>query len=345
MRFLLAKLLTIALLLAASPALAQRTDELVLYNGSTITGELKSLQQGKLRFKTDHAGDIYVEWEYVNALTSSNFFEVENQLGEFSYGMLSAGTAERKLMVIGPIETIVIDMASVVEILPIKQTFWGRIDGSLNMGASFTSADSILQYSLESDATYRVRKFSAKVTLSTIETRQEDRDTTFRDNLDFTYTRYSKNRYFGSGSLAFSRSSELGIDLRTELSGVFGRSFVQSNRSRLSGAAGLSVSRETPIGQDPTDYFLSAVIQGRYHFFLYNHPKTDLSIDLSVLPGITDWPRLRVNFNGALKREIVTDFTVNFSIFDSYDSDPPGGEEVSTNVHDFGIILSVGWTF
>jgi len=343
MRFLLAKLLTIALLLAASPALAQRTDELVLYNGNTITGELKSLQQGKLRFKTDHAGDIYVEWEYVNALTSSNFFEVENQLGEFSYGMLSAGTAERKLMVIGPIETIVLDMASVVEILPIKQTFWGRIDGSLNMGASFTSADSILQYSLESDATYRVRKFSASVTLNMIETRQDDRDTTFRDNLDFTYTRYRKNRYFGSGSLAFSRSSELGIDLRTEFSGVFGRSFVQSNRSRLSGAAGLSVSRETPIGQEPTDYFLSAVIQGGYHFFLYNYPKTDLSIDLSVLPGITDWPRLRVNFNGSIKREIITDFTVNFSIFDSYDSDP--SSETAVANHDFGVILSVGWTF
>ena len=343
MRFRLNALLTVAFLLAAGSALAQRTDELVLWNGNTITGEVKSLQQGKLKFKTDHAGDIYVEWEYVNALTSSNFFEVENQLGEFSYGMLSAGTAERKLMVIGPIETIVLDMASVVEILPIKQTFWGRIDGSLNMGASFTSADSILQYSLESDATYRVRKFSARVTLSTIETHQEDRDTTFRDNLDFTYTRYRKNRNFGSGGLTFSRSSELGIDLRTELSGVFGRSFVQSNRSRLSGAAGLSVSRETPIGQEPTDYFLSAVIQGRYHFFLYNYPKTDLSIDLSVLPGITDWPRLRVNFNGSIKREIITDFTVNFSIFDSYDSDP--SSETAVANHDFGIILSVGWTF
>ncbi len=288
-----------------------------------------------------------MEWEFINSVTSTTFFEVENRQGEFFYGMLSAGPDERKLVVIGPNQTVVLDMDQVVEIMPIRKTFWGRVDGSLNLGFSFTSADSILQYSIESDATYRERKYSAAITLSSIQTRiqteQEERETTFRDNLDFTYTRFHRNRYFGSGSLDFTRSSELGIDLRAEIGWVMGRTFVQSNRSRLSAAAGLTVSRETPIGEEPSDYFLSAAIKGRYHFFLYNYPKTDISVDLSILPGITDWPRVRVNFNGSLKREIITDFTVNFSIFDSYDSDPPGGELAAN--HDFGIILSVGWTF
>ena len=101
--------------------------------------------------------------------------------------------------------------------------------------------------------------------------------------------------------------------------------------------------RQRCDGDDPSDYFLSAALSGNYHFFLYNYPKTDISVALSVLPGITDWPRVRVNFNGSLKREIITDFTVNFSIFDSYDSKPAGGTEAAN--HDFGIILSVGWTF
>ena len=337
-----------ALLLFAGPAVAERTDELVLYNGNAITGEVKSLQQGKLKFKTDHAGTVYIEWAFIHSVTSTTFFEVGNQQGEFFYGMLSAGPDKRKLTIIGPTQTVVLDMDQVVEIMPIKRTFWGRIDGSLNIGFSFTSADNILQYSVESDATYRQPKYSAAVTLSSIQTRiqteQEDREVTFRDNLDFTYTRYHKNRYFGSGTLDFTSSSELGIDLRAELGWVMGRTLLQSNRSRLSAAGGLTVSRETPIGQDEaSDYFLSAVIRGRYRFFLYNYPKTDISVEVSILPGITDWPRTRVNFNGSLKREIITDFTLNLSIFDSYDSDPPGG--VAAANHDFGIILSVGWTF
>jgi hypothetical protein len=330
-------------LIVASVSSAEKTDEVVLWNGDTVTGEVKSMLQGQMRFKTDHAGTIFIEWEFINSVSSSDFFEIEDRRGEFFYGMLSPGSQARELAVIGPTRSVVLDMEDVVAIMPIKQTFWGRIDGSLNLGSSFTSADNIFQYSFESDATYRVRKFSAKVALSMIETRQEERETTYRDNLDFTYTRYRKNRYFGSGRLSFSRSSELGIDFRTEIGGMYGRSFVQSNRANVSGALGLTVSRETPTGEEPSEYSLSAVVWGRYHFFLYNFPKTDVSVDLGILPSISEWPRLRVDFNGALKREIITDFTVNFSIFDSYDSVPPGGAE-SKN-HDFGVILSVGWTF
>ena len=349
MRVCLNALLTVAFLLAASSALAQKTDELVLWNGNTITGEVKSLQQGKLKFKTDHAGTIYIEWEFVNAISSSSFFDVENQDGVHYYGSLSKAEESGFLMVLGPTGPVVLDMDQVVTIAPIKKTFWNRVDGSLNIGASYTSADSILQYSLEGDATYRQQKYSEKITLSSIQTRieteeEENKNVTFRDSLDFTFTRYRKDRYFAAGTLAFTRSSELGIDLRTELGWVYGRRFKQTNKSNLQAAAGLTVSRDTPIDDEkPSSIFLSAAFLGRYHFFLYNYPKTDLLIELSVLPGITDWPRVRVNFNGSIKREIITDFTVNFSISDAFDSQPPGGEEAAN--HDLAVVLSVGWTF
>lgn len=60
-----------------------------------------------------------------------------------------------------------------------------------------------------------------------------------------------------------------------------------------------------------------------------------------ALPGITDWPRFRADFNGSIRREIFKDVTLNFSVFDSYDGDPPS-EAVSN--HDFGMVFSVGWS-
>jgi len=343
MRARLPVLLNLALLLVAGPALAQKTDELVLYNGNTITGEVKSLQQSKLKFKTDHAGTIYIEWEFVHALSSSQFFDIQNESGDHFYGSLSKAEESRFLMVLGPAGPVVLDMGKVVTIAPIKKTFWNRVDGSLNIGASYTSADSILQYSVESDATYRKRRYSAKVALNSIQTHHEELDVIFRDDLDFVYTRFHKNRFFAAGMLSFSRSSELGIDFRTELGWAYGRRFKQTNKSNLQAAAGLTVSRDKPIGEEPSSDSLSAALLGRYHFFLYNYPKTDLLIGLAALPGITDWPRVRVNFNGSIKREIITDFTVNFSISDAFDSDPPGGKEAAN--HDLAVVLSVGWTF
>ncbi len=335
-------LLISLLLLITSPVFSARTDELVLDNGNVITGEIKSLQQAKLKFKTDQADTLYLKWKFVHSVTSSNFFEVKNQRGEFFYGMLSAGTEERKLVIIGPAETVVLDMSKVVAILPIKQTFLGRVSGSFNLGTSFTSADNIWQYSVESDATYRQPKYQASITLSSIQTRQEDRDTILRDTLDFSYSRHYKNRYFGTGMLTFSRNSELGIDFRTQISYALGRSFIQTNRSRFSGSAGLAIIRETPAGGEPNDRYLSGIFGARYHFFLYNFPKTDIAVEISLLPGITDWPRVRGEFNATLKREIITDFTINFSAYDSYDSDPPTDAVAN---HDYGVILSIGWTF
>lgn len=335
-------LLACVFLLVAYPAGAQRSDVVVLDNGNAITGEIKSLQQGKLKFKTDNIGTIYCEWDHVQSLSSSNLFEVENQNGVFHYGMLIATTEGKTLAILESEDTIILDMEDVVAIMPIKKTFLERIDGSLNVGFSFTSADNILQYSLESDATYRKRKYMASIRLSSIQTRQEGKDDIIRDSLGFSYTRDFGKRYFGRGSLDFSRNSELGIALRTQLGYSFGRNVIQTNRTRLSWNTGFAISSETPIGEEATEKNLSAVLGAKYHFFLYNFPKTDILIEFSILPGITDWPRNRVDINASLRREIIKDFTLNFSFYDSYDSDPPA--EATSN-HDYGAIFSIGWTF
>jgi len=75
-------------LLIAGTVAAAKTDQVGLDNGNTITGEVKNLQQGKLQYKTDAASTIYVEWDHVHFLTSSSFFEVEDESGVFYYGSL-----------------------------------------------------------------------------------------------------------------------------------------------------------------------------------------------------------------------------------------------------------------
>ncbi len=110
MRTRIPALLAGAILLVTNVVSAQKIAEVVLWNGNHITGEVKSLQQGKLKFTTDHAGTIYIEWEFVNSVTSTNFFEVENQLGDHYYGMIAPGPEDKKLTVIGPTETVFLDM-------------------------------------------------------------------------------------------------------------------------------------------------------------------------------------------------------------------------------------------
>ncbi len=334
-------LIAVVLVTVAIPAQAQYTDEVVLWDGNSILGDVKNLQQAKLEFKINKAGTIYIEWDRVHYLRSNRLFEVENREGQFFYGDLGAGIEERQLMVRGLGVNSILYMDDVVMIRPIKKTFWGRVDGSLNAGLSFTSAQSIFQYNFEGQATYRREKYQSGIRLTSFQTRQEDQDDTIRDNFDFNYTRYHKKRYFSTGTFTWNRSSELGLKYRVQIGYAFGRVFVQSNRSRLRGSLGFALSREQPIGDEPKNDSAWATIGGRYRFFLYAFPKTDITVDLVLLPSLTDSPRFRADFNGSIRREIFKDVTLSFSVFDSYDSDP-APEAVSD--HDFGMVFSVGWS-
>lgn len=329
-------------MLVASTAVAGKTDVVVFDDGTEIVGEVKSLVQDQLKFKTDQAGTIYIKWEFVHSVTASAFFEVYDENGDVYYGALEATTEARQLVVTGEDGSVALDMDVVVEFAPIKKTFVERLDGNIDLGLSYTSADSSFQYSLDAAAKYRQRKYSGSVSLTSIQTRRDGADDIYRDDLRFEYTRYHRKRFFGTGALDFSRNSELGIDLRTELGYGFGRYVLVSNRQQLSAIAGFSITREAPSGGGPSTTSGWGVIGVTYHYFLYNFPETDILVDVSVQPSITDWPRTRVNLNLSLRREVIEDFTVSLSVYDNYDSEPPEGAQAK---HDLAVVLAVGWTF
>ena len=63
-------------------AFAAHTDVIVFDNGDKLTGEVKSLQRGKLNFKTEATGTISIEWENVAFLSSNQNLQVETSAGE-----------------------------------------------------------------------------------------------------------------------------------------------------------------------------------------------------------------------------------------------------------------------
>jgi hypothetical protein len=88
--------------------------------------------------------------------------------------------------------------------------------------------------------------------------------------------------------------------------------------------------------------YLDALFSVRQSFFTYDYPKTDITMSLDVFPGLSQWGRVRAQFDGKLKREIVHDFTIGFTIYDSYDNRPPSAD---ASKNDVGLSLTIGWTF
>ncbi len=149
----------------ASAASAAYPDTILLTNGDRLKGEVKGLEYAKLTFKTDAASTIYIKWDRVVEIVAPEYFEVETTVGMRYYGSLGAGKTPGLLTLALGDQIIELSLEFVVRIRPLKQRFWDRIDGSVNLGASFTSSSGIGQGSVNASVTTRRPKFNFETTL------------------------------------------------------------------------------------------------------------------------------------------------------------------------------------
>jgi hypothetical protein len=76
--------------------------------------------------------------------------------------------------------------------------------------------------------------------------------------------------------------------------------------------------------------------------FDFASPKTNLTAQVVLFPSLTESGRYRTDANISLRREIVSDFYLDFSLFHAYDTDPP---DVNAEKSDYGFITSLGYSF
>jgi hypothetical protein len=337
-----AVLLALACSLAlASAASADYPDTILLTNGDRLKGEVKGLEYAKLTFKTDAASTIYIKWDRVVEIVAPEYYEVETTAGVRYYGSIGAGKRPRLLTLQLGDQVIELSLEFVVRIRPLKQRFWDRLDGSVNLGASFTSSSGIGQGSLNASLTTRRPKFNFKTTFDSTVTVQPDEPEQTRFVLNLGYQRLLRSRWFAAGNGKFEQNTELGIRLRSSIGAGVGRYVLQTNRTVMYWSGGLMVNREIPIEGDRKDN-LEAFVAATYSFFTYDTPKTNLSTSFVLVPSLNIGGRVRTDLDVNLSREIVKDFTAGTTLYYSYDNKPPTED---AKKHDIGITLTVGWTF
>lgn len=344
---------TAALMLVAAFPLAAETsssgarmprdaDVVILKNGDRLTGEVKRLERGRLKFKTDTMGTVYIEWDEVARLTAKETLEARLESGERHVGHLGANAGEGELEVVGGEGSVKLDQPSVVRIAPIGETFWERLDGSFDLGFSFTQANEATQLNLNTELEVRSRTRLASIDLSSVISSRDDAEETERHSLRYLYVRFLPNRRLVLGLGELQRNLELGLDLRTLVGGGYGGFLADTNRTTLAIYGGLAFSEENLVGSQANQGGVEALLALTYSFFTYDTPKTDVSVSLAAFPSLSESGRVRLELDSSLRREIVKDFYWSLSVFDSFDSEPlaEGAEE-----NDWGAATSFGWTF
>jgi len=319
-----------------------KIDRITLENGSLIVGEIKGLESGKLEVSTDNMGTIEIEWVAVRSIQSSQVFNVGiADDGSSHTGTLSVPGEAGKCIVEGPDGAIEIELADIVRITELESLFWNRWSGYTDFGFTFASANNQTDLSLDASTTYTAERYKYLATLSGTLSDRDMATRTSQGSLTNTYQRILKNRWFWLATTDFSRNEELDLDLRASLIGEYGRYLHQSVRSQLAAAAGLAATREWYTGQDG-EWNLEAVLGGRYELYLFEGRETTVTTQLTIYPSLTTSGRYRVEFSSSLRRKLVRDFSLSFSLDESYDSKPP---DTNSKKSDLRFSTTLGWSF
>src|SRR5262245_4794267 len=324
-----------------TPARAQKTDVVTLANGDRITGEVSTLDRGRLEYKTDDVGTLYIEWDKIDTLTSSGLFDVGTSDGRRFVGSLRAD-ASRTLVVVQVTGPVALPMSDVTVIESIGRGFWKKLDGSLDIGFSYTKSSEIAQLNVSSNTVYRRPSFEARLTGSGTATQTSDeggRDD--RGMIQMSYLRYRGGRWFVGGGAGFETNESLGIRLRSQVSLAVGQRLVNTNRAQLAIGGGLSINDERGVDTEPTQT-VEGIMTFRTSYYAYDFPKTNLDVAFQYFPSLSDFGRQRIQFDSSVRREIWKDVTLAVNVFDTFDSQPPSAD---ADKNDVGVVLSFGWSY
>ena len=321
---------------------APKTDVVVLVNGDRLTGEIKSLEQNRLKLSTYHMGTVYIEWDKIARVQTDQYLLLEREDGQRYYGQLKPGTEDGRLQVdsgAGPEKVV---MASVIRAVPIEGgDFVDRLDGYVSAGLDIAKANDrrSMDFAGGLNSRTRVREWALDASMNL--TDDDSGETSERYDAQYQYRQFRELRDFYLGIAGMSRNTELDLNLRSLVGGGYGRYFVQTNTADWVGGLGLAYSNEHYSGSEKFNS-IEAVFYTQFSVFRYDFPETDIGGTLSLLPSLTKSGRYRAEGDLHAKYEFVDDLYFELRLWGSFDSEPP--VEGATK-SDYGLVTSLGYSF
>lgn len=330
---------------AFSAQAKSKDDVVILRNGDRLTGEIKGLARGELKFKASYMADaVRLDWAKVARLESKDRYLITLTDGRLFTDFLRLnppGAAADNFLIGAEKNPFRTKQVEVLRITPVEAGFFRQLEGTVDFGFSYTSGNDQYQTEFSSAVTYRRGAHSVTGRLASTFSGQTEGSSSARNQFTLDYRRQLSPRWYAGGLLDVLRSDQQSLDLRATAGGLLGRSLRQTERTRLSVFGGMAVSRDkysAALGRPKT---INTDALAGFDFNTFRFTTTDISSRLLLYPSLTTPGRTRVQFNTDLRIKLFKDLYWGFHLYENYDSKPP----VRAEKNELGASTSLGWKF
>jgi len=321
---------------------AASSDEVIFKSGQKLIGEIKGLDKGILKFKTDETGTVSVKWVKVSGLSSPNRFRVEAGTGLIFIGSIEKASEENKTVIVTDTGKILLGLDLIVTITSFEKRLLDRFKGYLDVGFSLQRAQRQTTFLLGTNVSYRTSKWNLVLNASSYLSKQETVPRTTRNDVGLSAQRDMKKRWVAVAMTGFQQNAELGLDRRLSLGGGLGHKLIWTNNMIFTVAAGAIGIDEKYSDAAASAQSAEAIFSGSLSAFRYTFPKLNFLVSAKIYPSLTDWGRVRAELDTSLSYELISDFTISLSGFYTLDSRPP---TEGARKHDYGFTTSIRWEF
>lgn len=342
-------LLGATIALSPPPALAPKNDVLYMKNGDKMTCEIKTMDAGALYVSLDYVdGTISVSWARIARVVSSRLFLVQTDDGEVFTGQLAIdpieGTDSVTVIITREDGTRVsLDKSRIAGLSSTGASFWGRLNGSVTSGISYTKGNDNTTYNFSSAVTYPRPRWTAGVAFNSNLSATSGSSTSNRNQLNLTFSHLMRwNNWFYSGFASGLQSAEQEISLQTNLGGGFGRYLKKTSNVRAALTGGLvwqSTSYEASVTTATSEDMLGVMLMGNLNFVQFK--RQSLTLMVNVIPSINELGRFYFNTNAAYFLKLFGEVNWNLSFYGNWDTQPPAG----TSGSDYGLNSGLSVTF
>jgi len=323
-------------------------DEVIMKNGDRLQGSVVSLSSGKLVFKTAYAGQISIQWDLVEKLTTDQPLEAYLEDDKTLVGKVK--TIDGENLVLEPADgspPVPVPIAQIETLGPAKTKAGWEFTGNVTAGASKESGNTDTEkYSLIGNL--QMSKLPHVVNLYAEFHKEWSNDTLSKDNAlgSATYDRFLTKKWFVFANGTAQTDKFKDLDLLGNLAAGAGYQFWRSPDLNLSARLGPAYAYEKytrPMAfldnKDQRDYFAGYwALDFDMWFFnrlfqVFHHD--DLLYDFQES---TNWVvRTRTGVRIPMVMKLYASFQFNYD----YDHQPAQAKKN----YDQAWIFGLGWAF
>lgn len=323
--------LGILLLSAAAGA-----DQVKVKNGSVLIGDIQNMTEGKLKMKTDFAGEITIPWEQVISIQTDKAVPIHiGEQGSLT-GILESPEPGRAEIMAASEQvkgTIELSMITAINPPPPPPVKWsGSIVGaySKTTGNTENTVATIM-------ADTKRRTKNDRLGLGLLWRYKEDEEGITERNVTFDakYDYFFNEKLFGYGNLRLENDKFKDLRLRTSAGAGLGYQFVETDRVKFSSEGGLSYVNEDFYVAEDDDfvagrlaYNLDAWIIEEWLRFVQN---------VSWLVNLDDTGDWLLYTDTSLRLKISKNWSASAGLIYNYESDPPPGTEKEDTTYLLGL--------